>query len=292
MYHKSNSDWNLSHWNRLLIEGLVEDGAPWDWTTLGTVKSKQKARAKVVAKSVGVWAAHDLVIAMPQVAAGLKVSKNFSEGKEFRKGDVLVELEGPTSEVFALERPFLNLAAYACGIATMTARMVKKVHEACPVSPPRVVLTRKTLPGLRDLAIHSVRVAGGFPHRVNLAGGVLIKENHIAAVGGLSKAVALAREVAPHGLKIEVEVQTMKELEQAISAQADGVLLDNFSPTEVRAALSLVKKASFKPFIEVSGGLTEATIADYALPGVQVLSVGALTHSVIACDLTWLVKKS
>jgi nicotinate-nucleotide pyrophosphorylase (carboxylating) len=290
-------------WKDLLQAGLKDDGWPWDWTSLGTFlgadsggtsggshrRSVQSIEAKVVAKSDGVWAAEKLVSAVAKFSGQITAKSKFPDGKAFHKGDILVELQGSARDILALERPFLNLAAYVSGIATSTARMVELVRQASPKNPPRVTLTRKTLPGYRDVAIHGVIAGGGFPHRVSLSGGVLIKENHIAAAGGLAQAVKGARGVAPHGLKIEVEVTSLVELQQAIDANADGVLLDNFTPTEVQAALKLLETATSRPFVEVSGGLTEETIASYALSGVNVLSVGALTHSVKVVDLSLLV---
>ncbi|MBI2711387.1 MAG: carboxylating nicotinate-nucleotide diphosphorylase [Bdellovibrio sp.] len=284
------------HWKRLLIEGLKEDGSPWDWTTLGTIdvqstltKKNARIRARVIAKSNGVWAAHGLVEAVSSLSERIRILQAPQAGAPFKKGDTLIRLTGPVSEIFALERPFLNLAAYSCGIATRTAALVELVSMACPRRTPRVVLTRKTLPGFRDLAVQSVILGGGFPHRLNLAAGVLIKENHIEAAGGIKKAILAVRKVAPHGLKIEVEVRNLKELVSALDAGAEGVLLDNFTGLEVRQALKTVKKHPKRAFVEVSGGINESNISDYAIEGVDVISVGGLTHSVISADLSWLV---
>jgi nicotinate-nucleotide pyrophosphorylase (carboxylating) len=281
-------------WKNLLWQGLKEDGWPWDWTALGTRNhSKQKINARIIAKSEGIWAGQSLVQALNQIGRDLENSlqakSSFSDGDSLKSQDLVVEITGEPKNLLALERPFLNLAAYVSGIATATQKIVKKVHAACPEHPPRVTLTRKTLPGYRDIAIHGVLTGGGHPHRVTLAGGVLIKENHIAASGGILKAVQGTRAVAPHGLKIEIEVRSLEELTQAIQAQAEGVLLDNFSPQNVHEALKLVKNIPSKPFIEVSGGLTESNISEYSIPGVDVLSLGSITHSVKSIDLSLLV---
>src|SRR5690606_37963643 len=158
-----------------------------------------------------------------------------------------------------------------------------------PGEAPRVTSTRKILPYYRDVAIAAVMAGGGFAHRVSLDGGALIKENHIAAAGGIRAAIRGARAVAPHLLKIEIEVRNLKELREAVDAGADVIRLDNFSTKSVREAVDLVEESHRSPLIECSGGITEETIGNYAIPGVHVLSIGGLTHSVKAIDLSLLV---
>ncbi|OFZ20278.1 MAG: nicotinate-nucleotide diphosphorylase (carboxylating) [Bdellovibrionales bacterium GWB1_55_8] len=286
-------------WKSLLLQGVKEDGWPWDWTSLGIQPKSASVKARIIAKSDGIWAAEGLVAALSLVAPELGTASRARElltassrvrtGTRFKKTQTVCEWKGIPELVLALERPFLNLAAYACGVATATRRIVELVRKACPERTPRITATRKTLPGYRDIAIHSVIAGGGYSHRVNLAGGVLVKENHIASAGSVSKAVTAARRIAPHGLKIEVEVRSERELSEALRAQADVVMLDNFSPKEVRNAVALVERSSHRPLIEVSGGLNENTIAAYAMPGVDILSLGGLTHSVRAADLSLLV---
>jgi nicotinate-nucleotide pyrophosphorylase (carboxylating) len=171
---------------------------------------------------------------------------------------------------------------------------VKIVREACPKRPPRVTSTRKTLPGYRDIAIASVLAGGGHSHRVSLSSGVLIKENHIAAAGGIAGAIAGAREIAPHGLRVEVEVRDEDELQQALAAHADGVLLDNFKPEQIRKALTIIDQAKLSQhvLVEVSGGIHEGNICEYSIEGVDVISVGSLTHSVKATDLSLLLENT
>jgi nicotinate-nucleotide pyrophosphorylase (carboxylating) len=285
MYHG-----NPDLWKDLLTTGLKEDGWPWDWTTLGTRKAPdQVLHAHVIGKSDGVWAAQSLVTSLPSLFPSVRVEFCQTDGFRFQSGSELLKISGVAHELLALERPFLNLAAYVSGIATQTARYVDAVSSVCPKNPPRVTLTRKTLPGYRDIAIQGVRVGGGYPHRVSLSGGVLIKENHIAAAGGIAPAISGVRAIAPHGLKIEVEVRSLDELKQAIQAEADGVLLDNFSPDEVKLALHELQGKAPRPWVEISGGIHESTIRSYAMDGVQVISVGALTHSSKSVDLSFLV---
>lgn len=291
---------SVSKWKDLLLAGLTEDDCQWDWTSRGT-RSAATVRARVVAKSGGVWAASAGVEAMNLAARELGHESKapcarslLQDGASLVPGRGVAELQGPSTLVLALERPFLNLASYVSGVATATRELVEIVRAACPQRTPRVSSTRKTLPGYRDLAVQAVIAGGGHPHRVSLGGGVLIKENHIAAAGGIARAIAGAREAAPHGLKIEIEVTNLGELDQAIEAGAEIILLDNFSPSEVRRAINAVErsKRSARPIIEVSGGLNAGTIGDYAIPGVDVLSVGSLTHSVRAVDLSLLVQRS
>ena len=234
------------------------------------------------------------------VEAGMELSRSMGgelsikslveDGEAFKPGQPVMALKGTARVLLDLERPMLNLASYVSGIATRTDGLVRRVKKACPKRTPRVTTTRKTLPGYRDLAIYGVLAGGGHAHRMSLSGGVLIKENHIAAAGSIAKAIEGARKVAPHGLKIECEVRNLAELTQALEARADGVLLDNFKVKGVRDALKLIAKQATAPVLEVSGGLDKENIGSYAIAGVDVLSVGSLTHSVTAVDLSLLVE--
>ena len=293
----------VADWKPLLRLGLAEDGWQWDWTTLGSMQTPQKpVRAVIVAKGSGVWAGQGLGASIEslsrEVGGEVLVRSRLRNGSTVTPGTLVADWKGPARTLLALERPVLNLAAYASGVATKTAGLVGLVNQAwkklkpAPTSEaPRVTSTRKILPGYRDVAISGVYAGGGYSHRLNLSGGVLIKENHIAAAGGIQAAIDGCRSVAPHLLKIEVEVTDLKELEQALKAGADVVLLDNFNPEEIRAALKKIAVARQRVIVEVSGGLDESNIQDYVLDGVHILSVGALTHSVKALDLSLLVEK-
>jgi nicotinate-nucleotide pyrophosphorylase (carboxylating) len=299
MISASNYHGFSEQWKALLKAGLQEDAWQWDWTSLATTtrgkKGSQRLQAKVIAKSEGVWAATSLVLALNDLAREMGqtkdlVTSSFRDGDRFKVGDILVKWSGPSNLVLALERPFLNLASYVSGIATSTHALVQEVKRACPQQTPRVTSTRKTLPGYRDIGVLGVFAGGGMSHRVSLSGGVLIKENHVAAAGGVVAAIESARAVAPHGLKIEVEVRSMAELKQALKAKADVVMLDNFSPSQVKEALKQVSSLDHQVILEVSGGLNLSNISNYALPGVSILSVGSLTHSVKSCDLSLIVE--
>ena len=295
-YHGSTSVWKA-----LLLKGMEEDGWEWDWTTLGTLKQPdQVITARLVAKSTGTWAGAALIPALERVSeeggGRVTITSSIEDGDRFKPGQTLLVWKGPARWVLALERPFVNLAAFASGIATQTASLVDEVERKWTglkqkAAPPRVASTRKTLPAYRDLSVRGVLAGGGHAHRVSLAGGVLIKENHIAAAGGIAKAVAGARAIAPHGLKIEIEVRNLEELRKALSACADAVLLDNFTPARVAEAVQIIQRGpSGSVVVEVSGGIHAGNIADYAQPGVHVISSGSLTHSVTSSDFSLLVE--
>jgi len=281
---------------------LHEDGWPSDWTTLGSVKDPlKKVRAQLIAKAPGIWAGTALTYSLNSVAhemaettTGHFLAKSLLEdGSSVKSGQRVAEWSGSAGLVLALERPYLNLAQFAGGIATATHELVAIVKKACPKSTPRVTATRKTLPYYRDLAFYALQVGGGHVHRSNLAGGVLIKENHIAAAGGIAQVIRGTRAVAPHGLKIEIEVTNLQEFETAIEERADVIMLDNFSIEDTKRAVKVV--AGFfapgspgMPLIAVSGGLSTSNIGKYAIPGIDILSVGSLTHSVRALDISLL----
>jgi len=281
----------------LLEEGLREDGYSLDWTSMGLPRGR-KVKAKIVAKSTGVFYGAEIARAAAAVSEGIglpfQVRTPVADGTIVKAGTKVVEIAGNATGILALERPMLNLAGYLSGIATRTRSLTdstrsewtKRKHHG---PPPRITATRKILPYYRDAAIAAVMAGGGFSHRVNLAGGVLIKENHISAAGGIRAAIVASRRVAPHGLKIEIEVRNTNELKQALAERADVIMLDNFTPGEVRAAVQVVEDVDYQPLIECSGGINETSIVEYAIPGVHLLSVGGLTHSVTALDLSLLV---
>ena len=284
MYHGSQD-----FWKKLLNQALEEDGCRWDWTTMGALqKPGQRLTARIVAKSDGIWAASGLVAALPEE---LEINPVLLDGQRFEASQTLMTWSGSGALILAYERAFLNLAAYAGGIATETQKLVDVLHSAGMKRTPRICSTRKILPFYRDLAIHAVQIGGGHSHRVNLAGGVLIKENHIAAAGSIQNAVEGARKIAPHGLKIQAEVRSLSELAAALAAKVDGVLLDNFSPDLVRTALAGLPKDNHpRPVVEVSGGLNASNLRSYAIEGVDVLSFGYLTHTVRSLDFSLLVQ--
>jgi nicotinate-nucleotide pyrophosphorylase (carboxylating) len=194
-------------------------------------------------------------------------------------GAILLTARGPAATILSAERTALNFVQRLSGVATLTARYV----EAIAGTRCKVVDTRKTTPGFRVLEKAAVLAGGGGNHRFDLGSGILIKDNHIVACGSVQAAVARARAGAPHPLRIEVEVTSLAELEQAIAARAEVVLLDNMTPAEAEAAAARAHAAGLT--VEVSGGITLDTVAAYARAGVDIISVGALTHSAPAVDI-------
>jgi len=201
------------------------------------------------------------------------------EGSCFHAGDILAEVSGNARTVLTGERVGLNLLQHMSGIATATAKAVQSVNGY----KARITDTRKTTHGLRHLEKYAVRCGGGVNHRFNLSDGVLIKDNHIVAAGGIQKAVAAAKASAPHTLKIEVEVETMDMLREALDAGADIIMLDNMTCDEMRQAVAIVDG---RALTEASGNMGEKDLAQVAKTGVDLISIGALTHSVRAMDIS------
>jgi nicotinate-nucleotide pyrophosphorylase (carboxylating) len=208
-----------------------------------------------------------------------------ADGDRLGPGAEIARLEGPAASILSAERVGLNFLMRLSGVATLTARYVEAVGRATAV----VVDTRKTTPGLRSLEKAAVRHGGGRNHRFALYDGLLIKDNHIAVIGSIARAVELARAAAPHTLKIEVEVDTLDQLNEALAAGVEVVLLDNMDPERLRRAVALTE-AFYAPGprrtkLEASGGITLETIGAVAETGVDLISVGAITHSAPAADL-------
>ena len=267
---------------RIIETALQEDIGSGDITTQATVAPELVSQAELVAKE-------DFVLAGINVAAEvfktLDPSVSFEclieDGQAVKRGEVLAWLKGPAAVLLQGERVALNLLQRMSGIATMTAVFVREVAETGAV----VVDTRKTMPGLRVLDKYSVRVGGGTNHRTSLYDGVLIKENHIAAAGSITIAIERARSRAPHTLKIEVEATTIAEVTEALQAEADIILLDNMTSDQLREAVQLI---AGQAKAEASGGVNLETIREIAETGVDLISVGALTHSACAVDISML----
>jgi nicotinate-nucleotide pyrophosphorylase (carboxylating) len=219
-----------------------------------------------------------------RVDPALRVRLLAADGDRVKKGAAVLRVAGPTIALLTAERTALNFLQRLSGIATQARRHADAVRG----TKVRVVDTRKTTPGWRALEKYAVRCGGCFNHRSSLGEHVLIKDNHIAAAGSLTQAVKLCQAAAPHGAKIEVEAGTLAEVREAVRAGADIILLDNMTPAEVRTA---GKAIAGRAVVEVSGGVKLDTLRDYALPGVDVISIGALTHSAIAADLSLTVEK-
>lgn len=273
-------------WVEAFRKGVREDAIHWDWTTRSTLENPaEKIRAKVIAKSPGVFVGRGL---LDLLGEEFTIESKCQDGDAVKKGEVVARWHGPAEMILAYERTFLNLVGFFSGIATRTRDLVDRIEAKKLKTAPRLTCTRKTLPYYKDLSVHSVIAGGGAAHRLNLASGILIKENHIAAAGGIRSALSRARTGAPHGLKIEVEVRNLNELKVAMNEGADGALLDHFTPQDAKKAASICEGQKF--FLEVSGNIDETNIKDYAIEGIHVISSGALTHSVKSLDLSLLVE--
>jgi len=267
---------------RIIEMALREDIGTGDITTQATVDPQIVCRAELVAKEDFVLAGIDVAAAVfAQLDSSVAFERLTSDGQQVRRGEVLAWLKGPAQALLQGERVALNLLQRMSGIATQTARFVIEVQGTAAT----VVDTRKTMPGLRSLDKYAVRVGGGTNHRTALYDGVLIKENHIVAAGGIATAIERARRRAPHTLKIEVETTTLDEVAEAIAAGADIILLDNMTLDQLREAVTLI---GGRALAEASGGVNLETIREIAETGVNLISVGALTHSSRAVDISLL----
>ncbi|MGH2736431.1 MAG: carboxylating nicotinate-nucleotide diphosphorylase [Actinomycetota bacterium] len=264
----------------LVKSWLAEDVGRGDATTLAVVPPDRLGRARLEAREPAVVAGLDVARTCFEVASegGVAWEAKVQDGQEVATGDVLAFLDGPLGPILTAERTALNGLARLCGVATITRLYV----DAVSGTRARVVDTRKTTPGLRALQKYAVRVGGGANHRFGLDDGVLIKDNHVAAAGGVGEAVRRASTGAGHGLRVEVEVTTLDELDEALAAGADAILLDNMTPETVAQA---VQRTDGRALLEVSGGVTLDTIRAYAETDVDLISVGALTHSAPTIDL-------
>lgn len=264
---------------------LEEDIGAGDITTISTVAVGKQAKAQMLAKSAGVVCGLPVArLAFELVDDHLQFLPYMEDGARVAgKREVIAEVAGPAQSILMAERVALNFLQRLSGVAALTAQFV----EAVAGTKARIVDTRKTTPGLRMLEKYAVRIGGGHNHRFGLADGILIKDNHIAAAGGVRKAVERARANAPHTLKIEVEAKELAQIDEALSAGADIVLLDNMPPDTMREAVRTVReKGQGRVLTEASGGITLETVAAVAATGVDLISVGALTHSAPALDIS------
>jgi nicotinate-nucleotide pyrophosphorylase (carboxylating) len=262
---------------------LAEDIGRGDVTTTSVVPSDIEGRGRIEAREpcvvAGVTAAAlCFELTSSRFERVLEFKEVVGEGDRAAAGDVIARIEGPLAPILTAERTALNLLARLCGVATMTRTYV----DAVDGTGARIVDTRKTTPGLRSLQKHAVVVGGGSNHRFGLDDGILIKDNHLAAAGGVSEALRRARANASHGLRIEVEVTTLQELEESLEEGAEAILLDNMTPDRVSEA---VRIGAGRALLEVSGGINLDTVRSYAMTGVDLISVGALTHSAPSIDL-------
>jgi nicotinate-nucleotide pyrophosphorylase (carboxylating) len=264
----------------LVAAALEEDDTKHDITTAATVVSDRRARCRLVARQPGVIAGLPLAReAFEQLDKAVTVRIDHDDGSRVGRDTPVMFLSGHARGLLSAERVALNFVQHLSGIASLTARYV----DAVAGTRAHILDTRKTIPGLRRLQKYAVRAGGGLNHRMDLSSGVLIKDNHLAAVDGdIRIAVQRARQVGPAGIKVEVECDTLDQVKTAIDAGADVIMLDNMSLVELREAVKLVDGSAVT---EASGGVTLDTVRRIAETGVDWISVGALTHSAPALDL-------
>ncbi|PKM77542.1 MAG: nicotinate-nucleotide diphosphorylase (carboxylating) [Firmicutes bacterium HGW-Firmicutes-15] len=267
--------------NDLIKRALEEDVGYGDITTQSLVPPEQKARGIFSAKS-------------PGIVAGIRVSQAVfsyldpeiefdvlkSDGDEIQPGDVIAVVRGKARTLLTGERLALNFLQRLSGIASKTRKMVEMIKY----SKAELLDTRKTTPGLRVLEKYAVGIGGARNHRFGLFDGVMIKDNHIKTVGSIQKAVSTARQKVPHTIKIEVEVETMEQLQEAIEAHADIIMLDNMDIYEMIEAVNIV---GGRALLEASGGINEGNLAEVARTGVDFISMGALTHAATSLDISF-----
>ena len=287
-------DWKNSRIDALLEQALVEDQAVSDSTTIVTIDPELKATASIIAREELVVAGLGAVPRFLEIFARLdrrpQAQTRFEvvshpeifDGVRAHKGQVLAVIRHNARVLLSCERVILNLLQHMSGMATNTRRFV----DAIQGTKARVLDTRKTVPGLRALEKYAVLCGGGTNHRLDLASGILIKNNHIALGGGLRTALAHALERRQTGQRIQVEVRNLHELDEALEGGAEAILLDNMSPAEVKNAIDRIKEEKRWIPTEASGGIVLENIRDYAVTGVDFISVGALTHSARAANIS------
>lgn len=272
---------------RVIIAALAEDlGARGDITSDGVVPAEKTGVAKLIAKAEGVLAGLDTFFeTFRKVEPKVVCDANAQDGDIVSPGQHLATITGPARALLTAERTALNILGRLSGIASYTRRYVQEIEG----TSARILDTRKTTPGLRTLEKYAVAVGGGTNHRIGLFDAFLIKENHIAMAGGITKAVKAANAYAD--LPVQVEVTNLDELREAIECGADSVLLDNMTPAQTKEAVALARELAGEDFsLESSGGINLDNVRAYAETGVDRISIGALTHSVMALDLSLLLE--
>ena len=274
-------DFNSSLLRELIDLALKEDLMFGDITTETTVPVGHTSKAYITAKEEGVIAGLPVAeYVFHQIDKDLVFDALVKDGEKVKAGQHIATVYGSTRSILKAERTVLNFLQRMSGIATQTARMKELVKD---FSKLRIVDTRKTIPGHRILDKYAVRMGGGHNHRMGLFDAVLIKDNHIEAAGSIKKAVNNARNLLPHTVKIEVECETMEQVNEALEAGADIIMLDNMDYATMQSAVNLING---RAIVEASGGINQSTIARVAATGVDVISIGSLTHSVKALDIS------
>ena len=267
-----------------LEQAIAEDIGTGDVTTNALIPPDLKTTAVIMAKSDGIIAGLEVALNVFElVDPSLESIVLVPDGSKVTPGELIGQVRGSTTSILKAERVALNFLQRLSGIATMTSLYVQAVAD----TDARIIDTRKTIPGLRELEKYAIRVGGGFNHRFNLSDGILIKDNHILALreAGLtiSTIIELARDRSPHTLKVEIEVESIEEAKEALEGRADVILLDNMPSSVMKEVVDFVDG---RCILEASGGVNLDTVADIAKTGVNLISVGALTHSAKAMDIS------
>ncbi|WP_406543035.1 carboxylating nicotinate-nucleotide diphosphorylase [Clostridium ljungdahlii] len=266
--------------DKLIKNALIEDINYGDVTTDNLLLGSEVSKGRFIAKEPGVIAGIDVAKRVFEIVdSSIIFNVKIKDSSKVEKGDVIVELEGNSKSILKGERVALNILQRMCGIATKTNRMVDLVKDY----DVKIVDTRKTLPGFRILDKYSVTAGGGYNHRLNLSDFVMIKDNHIRAVGSITEAVKRIKNKIPFTAKVEVEVENLDQLKEAVNTEVDVIMLDNMDVDTMRKAVKFVNK---KFILEALGNVTENTIGDIASTGVDIISIGSLTHSVKALDIS------
>ena len=271
--------------DEMIERALREDINYVDAATDYLLDDDDVSTARFVAKASGILCGIDIAVRVFEMLdKDIQVQINIKDGGKVEKGDVIAVVTGKTKAILKAERTSLNILQHMSGIATETA----KYAECCKGTRAHVTETRKTLPGLRAIEKYAVTVGGGKNHRYNLSDGAMLKDNHIDAYGSISKAVEALRSRMGHKIKIEVEVRNEEELREALSCNADVIMLDNMTCEQMKKCVEI---ADGKAVLEASGNVTLDNMAEVAATGVDIVSVGALTHSVKAFDISLRIDK-
>ncbi|MBP2032517.1 nicotinate-nucleotide pyrophosphorylase (carboxylating) [Clostridium algifaecis] len=266
--------------DKLIKDALIEDVNYGDVTTDNLLSESEMSNGKFIAKEYGVIAGIDVLKRVFEIVdSDIKFKSELKDGCEVQKGSIIGEIDGSSKSILKGERAALNITQRMSGIATKTHEIVNLVKDY----DVKIVDTRKTLPGFRILDKYSVTVGGGYNHRMNLSDFAMIKDNHIKAVGSIKEAVKRIKSKLSFTTKIEVEVENLEQLKEAMSAEVDVIMLDNMDIHTMEKAVKMVNK---KFILEASGNVTENNIKNIAATGVDIISIGALTHSVKALDIS------
>lgn len=271
---------NSLYYEEIIRQALREDLGFQDITTEAIISENQVSTAEITAKEEGILAGMDIAKrAFTLLDDRISFEAKAKDGEYIYPGQAVAVIEGKTRALLGAERVALNLLQRMSGIATGTHKAV----ECIKGFPCHLIDTRKTTPGLRGLEKYAVRMGGGYNHRFGLFDAILIKDNHIAAAGGITQAVNLVREKVGHMVKVEIETETLAQVEEALQTPVDIIMLDNMSPEKMKEAVQLIDK---KVLVEASGGITLDSLVKVAETGVDLISLGWLTHSIKALDLS------